>query len=205
MEHKEPKKMDRRQIRTKRQIRESFLELIMDKPMDKITIKELAELADIDRKTFYLHYSSIGDVLEEIQNELLKKLKQLIASYDLFQPSFDALHFFRRMNDIIGENSDFYRRLVIADRYSFFYDKLKATMKDDLIEKYHQQLAQSAVSPVKLGLYTEYVTAGIMAIYVEWLKHPEFDLDEVAQAASEIAYGGGRWVLDQIRGPGLGN
>lgn len=41
-----------------------------------------------------------------------------------------------------------------------------------------------------------------MAVYVEWLKHPEFDLDEVAEAASEIAYGGVRAVLDQIRPDG---
>ena len=58
MEHTATKKIDRRQVRTKRRIRDAFMELIMEKPMEKLTIKELAERADIDRKTFYLHYDS---------------------------------------------------------------------------------------------------------------------------------------------------
>ena len=40
---KKPKKLDRRQIRTKRRIREALMALVMEKPVEKITIKELAE------------------------------------------------------------------------------------------------------------------------------------------------------------------
>ena len=43
---KKPKKLDRRQIRTKRRIREALMALVMEKPVEKITIKELAERAD---------------------------------------------------------------------------------------------------------------------------------------------------------------
>ena len=74
MEAKGKKRPDRRHARTERRIREAFTELVMEKNVDKITIKELAERADIDRKTFYLHYSSVWDVLEEIQGEILEKV-----------------------------------------------------------------------------------------------------------------------------------
>ena len=203
-----PKKLDRRQIRTKRRIREALMELVLEKPVEKITIKELAERADIDRKTFYLHYGSIGDVLSEMQGELLAKLESIISGYDLFQ-NFDALAMFREINGIILESTDFYRRMLVMDRYSFFYDKLKETMKAYLSDKYARQLENTSISRIKLDLYLEYVTTGILAVYVHWLRHPEFDLDEVAQAASEIAYGGGRMVLESIlrtgqNGPGLG-
>lgn len=195
---KKPKKLDRRQIRTKRRIREALMALVMEKPAEKITIKELAERADIDRKTFYLHYGSIGDVLNEMQEELLEKLEAIISSYDLFQPDFDALALFREINGVILESSDFYRRMLVMDQYSFFYDKLKESMKNYLLGKYGEHLENTAVSRIKLGLYLEYVTTGIMALYVHWLRHQEFDLDEVAQAASEISYGGGKMVLDSI-------
>lgn len=195
---KKTKKLDRRQIRTKRRIREALMALVLEKPVEKITIKELAERADIDRKTFYLHYASIGEVLSEMQEELLEKLETVISGYDLFQPDFDALALFQEINDIILASSDFYRRMLIMDRYSFFFDKLKETMKHYLTEKYAEHLEHTTISRIKLGLYLEYVVTGIMAVYVLWLKHPEFDLDEVAQAASEIAYGGGRMVLESI-------
>ena len=201
---KKPKKLDRRQIRTKRRIREALMALVMEKPVEKITIKELAERADIDRKTFYLHYGSIGEVLSEMQEELLSKLESVISGYDLFQPDFDALAMFREINGIILESTDFYRRMMVMDRYRFFYDKLKDSSKRFLNEKYGQLLENSAISRTKLDLYLEFAATGIMAVYVQWLRHPEFDLDEVAQAASEIAYGGGRMVLESILRTGQG-
>lgn len=201
---KKPKKLDRRQIRTKRRIREALMALVMEKPVEKITIKELAERADIDRKTFYLHYGSIGDIVSEMQEELLSKLESVISGYDLFLPDFDALAMFREINDIILASTDFYRRMLAMDQYSFFYDKLKESSKRYLNGKYGQLLENTSISRIKLDLYLEFVTTGIMAVYVHWLRHPEFDLDEVAQAASEVAYGGGRMVLDSILRSGQG-
>ena len=198
MEDRETKRPDRRQVRTRRRIREAFNELVMEKDIDKITIKELAERADIDRKTFYLHYNGVGDVMEEIQNELLAKVDHLLADFDLFQPDFDALGFFRRINAVIDQNSDVYRRLLVADRYSFYYVKLKASMKAVLRERYLQRARTAEVSQVKLELYAEYATSGVMALYVDWLKHPEYDLEEVAEAAAEIGYGGGKLVLEGL-------
>ena len=193
------KKIDRRQVRTRRRIREAFISLVTEKGPDKLTVKELAQRADIDRKTFYLHYESISSVVEEMQNEFLGQLELLITEFDLFQPSFDALGFFRRLNAFIDENASFYREVVMADRYSFFHEKLKESMKELLRQKYRQKIETSQVSLNKLSLYTEYATAGIIAVYVEWLKHPEeYSLEEVAEAASEIAYGGGRAVLEKI-------
>lgn len=195
---KKAKRPDRRQLRTKRSIREALMTLVMEKPVEKITIKELADLADIDRKTFYLHYGSLWEVLSEMQEELLTKLEAILSGYDLFRPDFDALAFFREINAVIEASPDFYRRMLLMDRYRFFFDRLKESMKKCLADKYERELENTAVSRFRLDLYLEYVVMGIMALYVYWLQNPDFDLDEVAQAASEIAYGGGRMVLDSI-------
>ncbi len=198
MEVKQTKKPDRRQVRTKRRIREALATLLEETSIEKITVKALADQADIDRKTFYLHYGSIGDLLAEIQGEFLAEALQLLASYDPFSPDFDALGFFRQINRFIDENSGFYHRMVIADQYKFFYNELKDSLKEFLYQNYLQREDLSALSPVKLSLYTEYVTAGVMAIYVEWLKHPAFDLEEVAEAASELTYGGLQAVRNAV-------
>ncbi len=200
MEGKESKRPDRRQVRTRHRIRNAFTELVMEKDIDKITIKELAERADIDRKTFYLHYAGVGDVLEEIQTELLAKVDHLLSGFELFQPDFGALGFFRELNAVIDQDSAFYRRLLVADRYSFYYVKLKTAMKEVVRERYLQAAGKTPVSPVKLDLYAEYATSGIMAIYVDWLKHPEYDLEEVAEVATENFYGGVQGALKGLRG-----
>lgn len=202
MEETGGKRPDRRQVRTRRRIREAFAELVIEKDIDKITIKELAERADIDRKTFYLHYAGVADVLEEAQNELLTQVQHLLEDFDLFQPDLDALGLFRQLNAIIDRNSDFYRHVLMADRYSFYYVKLKDSMKQVLGERYLPRIRPGRVSRTKLEMYAEYATSGIMALYVDWLRHPEYDLEEVAQAAAEIAYGGGKMVLEGLAAQG---
>ena len=65
-------KEDLRVIRTKEAIRKTFEEMICEMDYEQISIKELAERARINRKTFYLHYNSLDDLLRELQNEMAK-------------------------------------------------------------------------------------------------------------------------------------
>ena len=63
------KKDDLRARRTKAFIRKTFEEMICEMDFEHITVKELTERAMINRKTFYLHYDSLDDLLLEMQNE----------------------------------------------------------------------------------------------------------------------------------------
>lgn len=54
--------MDRREIKTKRSIKNAFLKLRSKKEIEQITIRELAEEAEISKATFYLHYRDIYDL-----------------------------------------------------------------------------------------------------------------------------------------------
>ncbi len=66
--------MDLREKKTRRSIRNAFLELRRKKPLERITIKELAEKAEISKATFYLHYKDIYDLSEQLQNEVIKSI-----------------------------------------------------------------------------------------------------------------------------------
>ena len=59
------KKVDRRIVRTRKAIMDAFDQLAAEKSIDKITVSAIVRIADIDRKTFYLHYSSINDLLDK--------------------------------------------------------------------------------------------------------------------------------------------
>jgi AcrR family transcriptional regulator len=59
--------MDRRVARTKKNIYYAFFQLVQTKAIDEITVSELARTADIDRKTFYLHYQTVQDVFVEFK------------------------------------------------------------------------------------------------------------------------------------------
>ena len=55
----EPRKKDLRVVKTERAIYRALIELLQKKELEKITVSELAELAEINKATFYLHYADI--------------------------------------------------------------------------------------------------------------------------------------------------
>ena len=67
---------------TKKAIRESFMRLLAERPVDKITVKDIVEDCGIARNTFYYHYRDIYEVLEEILDIRVQEVvREMQASY----------------------------------------------------------------------------------------------------------------------------
>lgn len=60
----EQNKTDRRVRKTKAQLLQSLMTLMQEKDIKDISVKELSDLADINRGTFYLHYRDVYDMLD---------------------------------------------------------------------------------------------------------------------------------------------
>ena len=56
---------------TKKVLRDSLLKCMRQKPIRKITVKEVCEMAELNRATFYSHYHDCFDLLEQIENDML--------------------------------------------------------------------------------------------------------------------------------------
>ena len=76
-------KVDRRVRKTKAQLRAGLARLMQKKSIKEITVKELVEEVDINRSTFYLHYTDIYQMLESIEAELMEEITHLVADYPL--------------------------------------------------------------------------------------------------------------------------
>lgn len=66
--------MDLRIVKTRKNIREAFLNLRMKNPLEKIKVKRLCELAIINKTTFYKHYQDIFALSEEVENETITSI-----------------------------------------------------------------------------------------------------------------------------------
>ncbi len=100
---------DRRVHRTQTHLKHSLLDLMAEKTIQDITVKELVEAAEINRSTFYLHYHNISDVLTDMEDEVMNQLDHVFAIcpdylteqgisfflYELFQFYFHNADFFR--------------------------------------------------------------------------------------------------------------
>lgn len=72
----------RNSVRSRRLICDALLELLEEKPLEKITVTDIAKRADVNRGTFYRHYDSVNDVISELQDTLIEQMDQYFASLD---------------------------------------------------------------------------------------------------------------------------
>ena len=97
---------DRRVKYTLLALRGSLLELMREKDVSRITVKELCERADVNRGTFYAHYASPADLLEQIEQELLEKvlasLESKLATGSLAALLTDIFTTLRQNGDLCG-------------------------------------------------------------------------------------------------------
>lgn len=110
---KEESKENRRTRLTKRLLRESLLELLHEKPVDHITVKELCECAELNRSTFYAYYTDVAALYEEMGSELVDGLLehvQLMSQKTSVQTE--------PMLSYIRENKEMFRLLVYCDHYT---------------------------------------------------------------------------------------
>ena len=69
----EEQNIDRRVRKTKRQLRQALMMLMSEKPSKSISVRELAERADINRGTFYIHYKDVSDLLQRLEDEMAER------------------------------------------------------------------------------------------------------------------------------------
>lgn len=79
-------KMDQRIQRTKAAIKKAFFAFRAEKPVEKITVTELTKMANINKATFYLHYSDIYALADEIEDGLID---EILADLDINGNFFD--------------------------------------------------------------------------------------------------------------------
>ena len=132
------KKIDRRVRKTKQQLQDGFIQLRKKKDLKDITVKELCELTDLNRGTFYLHYKDIYDLSEQLESSLFISLQDVLD-----KPSLDHENnltnspepLLRDILQLIKDNADFCTMLLSDTGEITFINKLKKLVLDIVFKK----------------------------------------------------------------------
>ncbi|MCS0673496.1 TetR/AcrR family transcriptional regulator [Cytobacillus firmus] len=73
-------KVDRRIAKTQEAIKKAFIELMNEKQFDKITLQDISDRANVNRRTIYLHYMDKFDLLDKLIEEHINKLQEMFES-----------------------------------------------------------------------------------------------------------------------------
>jgi AcrR family transcriptional regulator len=108
-------KTDRRVKYTKMVIKESFIKSLRQKPISKITVKEICEYADVNRATFYTHYKDQYDLLQQIENEIIEDINRYLRDYDITDIrdiKLVPLDLLEKITDYVAKNADVFDLLL---------------------------------------------------------------------------------------------
>lgn len=125
---------DSRVKRTKKLIRKGLAELAKGKSINKITVKELTDLIEINRGTFYLHYKDIFDLVESIENSLYDEFNEIIKTVNpntILETPIDILE---KFCVFISENADAFVMLIGENGDANFVYRIGTVMNDAVFE-----------------------------------------------------------------------
>jgi AcrR family transcriptional regulator len=186
---------DRREVRTRRAIRNALIALADKKDIANITITEIARVADINRKTFYAHYVDVHAVLDDIENELCGRMLKILTKYDdLTALRYDTFPVFNEITREIESDIDFYSLFVQTSSLRNLMLKITRIFKNNLVQTLRRE---SAVDDEILSFSMDFIAAGSLSVYEEWFKSSRrIPLEEVAKIISRLVSKGVNAVLD---------
>lgn len=173
---------DKRTVKTLAAIRKALNELIIEQDDVMFTIKEIAAKADINRKTFYLHFNSIEDLYADLEKRTEEKLISILNEKKFFSDKFSLTVFLDALLELIDTNPPLYERLLIEDKYKFLFRGVKDEMKAKIMSGF-------MIKPdsLKAEMQCEYVFSGLMKLFRVWHKRKdEMGKEEMYKTAYDI-------------------
>ena len=125
------KKVDRRVIKTRRQLKKGLAALMKEKSVNQITVKELVEEVDINRSTFYLHFKDIQDLLREIEENMEAQIKRAIEEHPIVSGNDNAFYFIEDMFRVLDEEREISKALIGPNGDMGFIHRIERIIKEN--------------------------------------------------------------------------
>lgn len=190
---KKVKPVDRRVLKTKRAIRNAFAKLMVEKDINDITIIELAETADINRKTFYNYYSGVYQVVEDIENDISQSYEVLLGDIEFTKTMEAPYSLFERFSILINMDPEFFGYLLSMNGNKALITRIMNLLKNKTREK---MVSQLDVEEYRAEIMIDYILSGMLSVYQHWFNSDKsVPIEEVTQIISTMSFGGVNGVL----------
>lgn len=171
------KRDDRRIRKTKKVMVQSLTKLMTEKPINKITVTELTDLADVNRSTFYLYYKDIYDMVNKIETEMIEEFQIQLKKLYLPKTNKDSiLSFFIFVFEFVRQNADFCKILLGQEGDYTFLNKFKKAIAESqppIVNRFYGFESQ---------YFMPFAISGCIGAIQQWLEDdmaiPEKDISE---------------------------
>ena len=177
------KKEDRRVRRTKRLLTQALTQLLQEKQINEITVKELTDLADMNRGTFYLYFKDIFDMLEKIEDGLFEALDEIVSQHEHDDVSQEAKPILLDLFRFIGENQEMCRVLLSPHGDMNFLHRLNEVVREKCLRMWPNREDKDDAT---FEYHYSFVVYGCVGVFRAWLnsqcREPAEKMAEMADA-----------------------
>ncbi|MCF0144350.1 MAG: TetR/AcrR family transcriptional regulator [Firmicutes bacterium] len=183
-------KKDNRSVkRTKAALKNCAIALLKEKPLHQISVREITEMADLNRGTFYLHYKDVYELIEEIESDFITEFSN-ITSRDIPSSIEDSPYpLLLDLFTFIDNNQDFCSLLLDNIRSGRFSDRIKNVIEDKLLSRLDYITENTPKE--ELDIYYAYALSGCVGIVEHWLtQKPRPEPQQIATVTEHVLRNG---------------
>lgn len=165
----EQKSIDRRIRKTKTALKNGLIELMLEKNINDISVRELTEKVDLNRGTFYLHYKDIFDLLEKIEEELYEEFNNIFHSHDPSDCDNVLLDLLEDILVFLKNNALMCTVLLSPNGDIAFVNKLKIIIRNKCFDAW--SILFNAKKADTFDYFYNFILSGCLGIFEAWLKN----------------------------------
>lgn len=187
----EEQSVDRRVRKTKRQLRKALMDLMAEKPVKSISVRELADRADINRGTFYIHYKDVGDLLQRLEDEMAERLILVCKKYAHADTSTSGYPYLTELYRFAQDNADLCQILLGPNGDRGYTERICTILRSDFLRDFLSRFYTG--SSDRLDYFCSFIVSGNLTLTLEWLSSGMKETpEEMAQLAGGI-------IMDGVR------
>lgn len=160
--------VDRRVRKTRRQLRECLIILLKEKKVQDITVRELTDMADLNRGTFYLHYKDVFDLLEKTEAELQEDFNQLVCKHDAVDLKQRPSVIFNEIYSLVYDNADLIEILLGENGDLNFVNRLKQLIREKCLKDWMEVFRSG--NAAAFDAFFSFIVSGCIGLVQYWLQ-----------------------------------
>jgi len=177
------KKEYRSAIRSRKLIRQAFLELLKEKNFEKITVTDIVKRADINRSTFYAHYPDVMGLIDEIQDEVLTFTEQYLKKVSFADLLENPAPYLQLIVKMTRENEELYRLLSNSNVAIRQMENMKKLLAERIISTV--EVPAHYKDSFQFEFAVRFFLGGFIDVYKQWLEGDvDYDMDDIIMAIS---------------------
>ncbi len=182
------RRMDRRVQRTRKLLRESLMDLILEEGYDAISIQDITDKANLGRATFYLHFKDKDELLLDVMDQFMSEFLDNVPQFSQNQWRLEDHKAIVKLFDFAAEHYDLYRILIIGSGGITASRQLHRIIAENIkacIQKEIEELNAAPVIPP--DFIANHFAGSLLATIYWWLDQDlPYSVEEMAEMFQKI-------------------